>query len=264
MDESMRKTIQEKVGDFKELEKLDDTFRFTCKACGRCCMNRENQDSILIFPRDMFLALQTNKNLEKEQFIEKHFEFHIGSGSGLPVCTLKNKVLIDGSSICTFLKKREGKYRCSIHANKPAACRSFPLGRVGDTNNDTFTYILQTQVGCNLDIPENEKDEHTVSKWIPDKADAERAFMQFNKFIDELTDIINMRAVMDSHRLVLKHSTDVVALMGLIKQCLYYEYDIEKDFFEQFERNTDAIKMLCQTFVDKFSTIDKNIKPKKK
>ena len=38
---------------------LDDTFRFHCTACGKCCINRED---ILLNPRDLFrIAKYLNK-----------------------------------------------------------------------------------------------------------------------------------------------------------------------------------------------------------
>lgn len=54
---------------------LDDTFKFHCTMCGRCCINRED---ILLPPRDLY-AMAKELNFTSKEFFDKYCEVFIGS-----------------------------------------------------------------------------------------------------------------------------------------------------------------------------------------
>ena len=47
---------------------LDDTFKFHCTMCGRCCINRED---ILLPPRDLY-AMAKELNFTSKEFFDKY------------------------------------------------------------------------------------------------------------------------------------------------------------------------------------------------
>ena len=64
---------------------LDDTFKFHCTMCGRCCINRED---ILLPPRDLY-AMAKELNFTSKEFFDKYCEVFIGSDTRIPVVRLK-------------------------------------------------------------------------------------------------------------------------------------------------------------------------------
>ena len=114
---------------------LDDTIKFNCKRCGRCCSNR---DDIILNPYDIY-KLAKGLNITPAEVIKKYCSIHCGVNSCLPVITLKS----DERNLCHFLEfvPSEGKFRCSINNFKPGACITHPIGtmRAVDKNTGEMT-----------------------------------------------------------------------------------------------------------------------------
>jgi uncharacterized protein len=102
--------------------KRDSPFSYACHACNRCCRNkaiRVNPYEILRLAR--FLGISTT------QFIERHTE---ASGT-----VLRPKENGD----CGFL----GEHGCSVHPDRPLACRIYPLARwVSPDGEESFGHLM--------------------------------------------------------------------------------------------------------------------------
>ena len=96
----------------------DDTFRFHCTMCGKCCINRED---ILLNPYDVYRASKELR-ITPGDFFAKYCETYLGSSSSMVVVRLLPR---GPEKRCPLLK---GK-RCAVHAGKPTVCALFPLGR---------------------------------------------------------------------------------------------------------------------------------------
>lgn len=255
----IQETLQERIGEFDFINP-EDTFRFSCVACGKCCHNRTEGATILVSPYDMYRIVKHQKPENPQEFIDKHFEFYIGHDSGLLLANLKSKDIFGGDNICTFLKKRDGQYRCSVHAYKPSACRLFPLGRVALEDNE-LRYLLQKDVSCNSHIPEDQRDEHTLKEWMPDMEETQKAFIDFSEKVNKIVEVINLNALSHSEKI---SDPQKNLYYNLLDQCLYRRYDYEKDFFEQFDDNIERLLGITKEFVALAAQMDKKIKPKER
>lgn len=101
---------------------LDDTFKFNCIRCGKCCSCRSD---IILSPFDIYQMAKALNTTTKE-VITKYCNISYGNNSGLPIITLAS----DERNLCPFLKfsVTEGKFGCSINTHKPGVCIMHPVG----------------------------------------------------------------------------------------------------------------------------------------
>ncbi len=97
---------------------LDDTFRFRCTMCGKCCTYR---DDIILSPMDIFRMAKELK-LTPSEFYNQHCRSHIGDNTRIPIIRLNS---VGKDERCPLLKNS----KCMVHSVKPAVCALFPLGR---------------------------------------------------------------------------------------------------------------------------------------
>jgi Fe-S-cluster containining protein len=88
--------------------KRDSAFSYGCHACNRCCRNK----AIRVSPYEI-LRLARYLGLSTTEFIERHTE------AGGTVLRPKE------NGDCGFL----GEHGCSVHPDRPLACRIYPLAR---------------------------------------------------------------------------------------------------------------------------------------
>jgi Fe-S-cluster containining protein len=152
---SKRKTITRQIyvdiesGKIKKLT-LSDTFKFECNKCGRCCHNID----VLLTSYDI-MRLCDNLNIKSSEFLQKYGHSYLGPESGLPVTTIEFKD--DGS--CPFLSSNG----CNTYKDRPGACRSYPIGRMIDTNNKNAYFLMPTSEYCS--VPSTEKT-YTLQDWL--------------------------------------------------------------------------------------------------
>lgn len=92
-------------------------FSFTCGRCSRCCRHQ----AIQINPYEIW-RLARSLGLATSQFIDRHT-----TNGGLFL-----RFGQDGA--CDFL----GETGCMVHAQRPLACRLYPLGRSLENGHETF------------------------------------------------------------------------------------------------------------------------------
>ena len=90
----------------------DAAFSYTCNRCKTCCRNKV----IPLNPYEV-LRLAQNQGLSMSEFIERR----TAEGQGVAL-----KFLPPGEGgTCVFL----GEEGCTVHPDRPLACRLYPLGR---------------------------------------------------------------------------------------------------------------------------------------
>ena len=104
---------------------------FSCKGCGAiCCFDK----SIVLSPPEFLrISWHLQRNGGKNIDPAKWAQMHIGHSSGLPLLTIQNIELSNGSNVCPFLKKVPGIHQlatCEIHSCRPIVCRIYPFGRM--------------------------------------------------------------------------------------------------------------------------------------
>lgn len=210
---------------------LDDTFRFHCTMCGKCCINRED---ILLPPRDLY-AMAKELNLTPKEFFDKYCEVYIGSDTRIPVVRLKP---VGAVKRCPLLKDR----KCSVHQAKPTICALFPIGRFmlsekfeGKLTNQKTGYFF-VNPGCGDD-----SETQTVRDWL-------------NAFGIPLEDpffkvwqdaLINLS--MEMQRIEKSIGGELMNdIWSMLFWVMYLDYDMEKDFMEQFMEKQDMMISLLK------------------
>jgi uncharacterized protein len=99
----------------------DSAFSYTCHACNRCCHNK----AIRVNPYEI-LRLARYLGISTTQFIERHTE------AGGTVLRPKE------NGDCGFLSERG----CSVHPDRPLACRLYPMARWVTSNGaESFGHL---------------------------------------------------------------------------------------------------------------------------
>ena len=116
-------------------------------------------------------------------FLARYCSQHSGPQSGLPIVTLKPKEV--QQLTCPFVTPAG----CSVYANRPSSCRTYPLVRTISKSKETGTISEHLMV-----IKEShclgfqEKKEQTVRQWIEHQGIA-----VYNQFNDMLMEIISLK-----------------------------------------------------------------------
>ena len=207
---------------------VDDTFKFGCNMCGKCCIHRED---ILLSPKDLY-KISRELGLRPPAVVKEYCEVYLGSDSRMPIVRLQPRGTVRR---CPFLQDR----KCSIHSAKPTVCATFPVGRCMKReatgkdisfSTDDIIYIFSNP-GCG-----NTKEEHTVREWfssfgIPLDDD------YFIKWQETVVNISQRIKKMEE-----KFQTDTMeTIWNSIYGLLYLNYDPALDFMEQFEKNRSAV-----------------------
>lgn len=101
----------------------DGAFSYQCNACSRCCHNK----AIRVGPYEI-LRLARRLGMTTTEFIEQHTE------AGGTVLRMRE----DNDRACIFLNQQG----CSVHSDRPLACRLYPLARyVGPDGKETFGHL---------------------------------------------------------------------------------------------------------------------------
>ena len=221
---------------FRDLESmtigLDDTFKFHCDQCGKCCTHRED---IILSPMDIFKMAKELK-MTPVEFYHECCVFNIGEHTRMPIVRLASE---GKDTHCVLLKN----HRCSVHKVKPAVCAMFPLGRYMSFEKDDYNAesIDTSKVKYLLQPPEcgDESETHTVREWLSgfDIKLQDEAFVQWQKAISRFSSKFNE----------LEKKQDMLTMMEIwfvVRVSLYLQYDTSKDFLPQFNYNVENLLKL--------------------
>ena len=221
---------------FRDLESmtigLDDTFKFHCDQCGKCCTHRED---IILSPMDIFKMAKELK-MTPVEFYHEYCVFNIGEHTRMPIVRLASE---GKDTHCVLLKN----YRCSVHKVKPAVCAMFPLGRYMSFEKDDYNAesIDTSKVKYLLQPPEcgDESETHTVREWLSgfDIKLEDEALVQWQKAISRFSNKFKE----------LEKKQDMLTMMEIrfvVRVSLYLQYDTSKEFLPQFNYNVENLLKL--------------------
>ena len=221
---------------FRDIESmtvgLDDTFKFHCDQCGKCCTHRND---IILSPMDIFRMAKELK-MTPAEFYDQFCVFNIGDNSRLPIVRLNS---VGKDNHCILLQNR----KCSVHKVKPSVCAMYPLGRYMLFDQEQYSeesfsaakvkYLLQP-LSCG-----DESEEHTIREWLSgfDIKLEDEAFvrwqMAISRFMRKLT------------KLEKKHNMlTMMEIWFVVRVVLYLQYDTSMDFLPQFVRNEENLLKL--------------------
>lgn len=209
----------------------DDTFRFHCTECGKCCIHRED---ILLSPNDLFRAAKA-LSMDTVEFYHQYCEGYIGQDSRIPIIRLRPRGSVHR---CPLLKDQH----CMIHKAKPAVCAMFPLGRsvalqkgkALEEQDVKIQFILQPPTCGDL------SETHTVREWVESfgMEVEDPIFLQWQTFI-----MTAHSAITELEKKIPRE--EMRRFWNLLTYCAYLNYDMAEDFSSQFETNmTDARNLI--------------------
>lgn len=236
----MDKRLQEIMDNFERMKiGVDDTFKFHCRQCGKCCIHRED---ILLNPKDVY-NLSKELGMTPDEMCKQYCEVYIGSDSRVPIV----RILPRGSvKRCPLLKDR----KCSVHKSKPTVCAMYPIGRslmvdqasVGQTKfkvEDTIFIFTGGECG-------DDTETHTVREWLTEFGIPieDEFFIKWQNLIMELG--MTFRKM---EKMVGPDTMQMVWNAGVA--ALYLHYDTKKDFLPQFDENAEKYLELMHTVFPK-------------
>lgn len=218
---------------------VDEPFRFHCMQCGDCCRHRED---IMLTARDIY-NLSKVLGLALEEIVSRYCEAYIGDDSRIPIVRFRPE---GNDRHCPMLKDN----KCAVHRAKPVVCAMFPIGRgiAFDRENKKAekgglpkTEYIFMNPGCG-----DGAGTQTVREWfgvfgIPLDDPFSRQWSQL---------IIHMSGVIKKIEKGL-HKCMMGALWDMAVQLMYLQYDTQKDFMPQFERNAAIIRNILADFMNK-------------
>lgn len=203
--------------------KPTDTFKFSCKMCGRCCRNRS--EPILMTGLDVFRIAQALQ-MEPVNVLEKYMTGYVGDDSHVPIFILKERY--DGS--CSLL--RQGK--CTVQDKKPVVCAIYPLGRYYSAEDKQIHYFKQEH-----DCSDGSKDgqEWTLQEWLDNFGLSELGNMS-NAWNKMLMGVSTVTSKIDKAKIP-------PVLIQAMAHAMYGAYDINKKYEDQVE---DKMTLLKEAF----------------
>jgi Fe-S-cluster containining protein len=148
------------IRDYPRLS-LDDRFCFQCDRSLECFTNCCHDVTIVLTPYDA-LRLKQALRIESSEFLEKYTLSPFAKDQKIPAVILK---MDPETKRCPFVTQ-EG---CQVYANRPWACRMYPLGMAAPDNptpeNRSFHFLLREEI-C---LGHNTSRTVSVSEWISDQ-----------------------------------------------------------------------------------------------
>lgn len=142
--------------------KPGETFQFRCHP-GVACFNRCCGDlNLMLTPYDV-LRLRKALQMSSEEFIKTHAGVTVYPDSGYPFLHLRMSE--QPGAPCPFVRP-EG---CSVYPDRPAACRTYPIGRatrLDENGNLVEQFFLVREDHC---VGFAEDGEWTLDTWLDDQ-----------------------------------------------------------------------------------------------
>lgn len=227
------KDVSGEAGELEEPRPLmpGEKFRFACHKGLRCFTHCCRDLNLFLSPYDI-LRLKNRLGISSGDFLRKYGSTNIGIVSGFPVMTLRmNK---DQERTCPFVTL-DG---CTVYADRPASCRTYPLGRLVEKNRDTNrkkeTYFVFREDHC---LGFEEPNEWSIEEWLDD---------QEIKIYNEMNDLF-MELIVSRDRAGIKNLTDE-QMRNFALAC--YNLDKFKDmaftpgFLEEFDLSVEYVTRL--------------------
>ncbi|KAF0187946.1 MAG: putative Fe-S [Desulfobulbaceae bacterium] len=137
-----------------------ETFHFSCHSGVKCFTSCCKNVDMFLFPYDI-IRLKNRLGLNSELFMRRYTRLSTGSHPYFPAVMLKLNDNPERS--CPFLTE----IGCSVYADRPSACRTYPLERAVDRTSDCGShpdyYFLTHHTYC---LGHHEKPSYTPLQWI--------------------------------------------------------------------------------------------------
>jgi Fe-S-cluster containining protein len=193
------------------------------------------------------LRLKNHLGMSANDFLARYCSEHTGPESGLPIITLKPKDVPQLS--CPFVTPAG----CSVYADRPSSCRTYPLVRAISKSRETGTvsehFMVIKEPHC---LGFHERKEQTVRQWIE-----RQGIAVYNEFNDMLMEIISLKNSMIPGPLDIK-SRYIFQLAlydldnfryQLFANDLMNDFDVDQKLLEETKTSDVALLMLGLAWV---------------
>ncbi len=157
----------------------NETFQFSCHPGVACFTDCCRQLDLALTPYDV-LRLSKHMRLAPSDFLDQYALVEQEEGCAFPLVFLG--MVDDGRASCPFVSATG----CSVYADRPSACRTYPLGRGAFTTPDGNRHemhVLLTEPHCK---GFNQGDHQDITAWQKDQDLA-----TYNAMNDELLSILH-------------------------------------------------------------------------
>jgi len=196
----------------------DDTFQYHCFRCGECCHNV--RESIMLTSWDMFrLAKLLDRPIE--EFIN---DYTVPGLITFPIFTLKTKPYGDA---CIFYKNG-----CSVQEAKPLVCRLYPLN-IEPGDHEGLSYCIVSQKPHHYTGQTRKVGDWMAENLTPD----DRRFM-----VGWFNQVLEFGKLMKRIGQTAGGKEKLERLLTSMIWMMYVCYEIQEDFWPQYERNMACLK----------------------
>ena len=207
-------------------------FPFQCRQCGECCQHVK--ESVPLESLDAFrLARYLRDRGEPIQCMDDVLARYavpvLLHESGYVVFMLST---VGSDDACIFLKDN----KCTIHAAKPRACRTYPIS-VGPAEHGGYEAYLSMEQPHHFNGP-----QQSVKKWVQKRCSRQ----DYDFWETDIGSVQEIARLLDQLSLVQKK--------GALLQFLRYKYsdfDLDKSFTEQFRSNNQKLLEALRSLVQK-------------
>jgi len=166
----------------------EQRFSFACHPGVPCFTECCRQLDLALTPYDA-LRLKNNLGLHSGSFLEQYVIVGLEEGHIFPSCYLT--MVDDGRASCVFVTA-EG---CSVYADRPSACRAYPVGRGMRRRPDGSReelFVLVQEAHCQ---GFQEQEEHTPTSYFQNQE-----LEIYNRINDELLPLIQHEKIQAGFR----------------------------------------------------------------
>lgn len=197
-------------------------FPFHCQQCGACC--RHVKESVPLESLDAFRLAKYLRDIGEaiqcmDDVLAKYAVPVLLHESGYMVFMLGT---VGTDDACIFLRDN----KCTIHAAKPKACRTYPVS-VGPAERGDYEAYLSMEQPHHFNGP-----QQSVKKWVQKRCS--RQDYDFWK-----TDVGSVQEIA-RHLEKLSLEQKKGALLQFLRY-KYSEFDLDKPFTEQFTENNQKL-----------------------
>ena len=157
-----------------------DPFNFNCHSGVSCCTNCGRKRERDLYPYDV-LRLKKSLGMHSAEFMHAHTRIAPGSHPYFPAVMLNMQP--NEEQACPFLTGKG----CSVYRDRPSACRTYPLERGVERQQDKQTlivhYFMTHHEYCK---GHHEEREYTIKQWERDQ------------FLDEFNTMNDLWAEVDA------------------------------------------------------------------
>ena len=207
-------------------------FAFQCRQCGACC--RHVKESVPLEGLDAFrLARYLRDKGEPIQCMDdvlaKYAIPVLLHESGYMVFMLST---VGSDDACIFLKDN----KCTIHAAKPRACRTYPIS-VGPAMTGGYEAYLSMEQPHHFKGP-----QQSVKKWIQKRCSQQ----DYDFWETDVGSVQEIARLLEKLPLERKKG----ALLHFLRY-KYSDFDLDKSFTEQFRSNNQKLLEVLRGLVQK-------------